>query len=245
MKGVEAGPEKIASLIQFLNHPDKKVIRQVADNLISMAANFPQLTQRLHELLSSSTDEKRWPIAYVLAHISPPSSSCLNALKETLDSKDPDIRWAVSLLLARLGKNNQEIVSLMLDLLKSGTPTQRRMAVYCLRDLDLKDDVSLRAIVESLRDPDPLVRVAAVTSLKIFPDIGQEGMEILLHLFLADPDSRVRYNAAVMLAQLGAPTREIRAALEDASQSKDPHLKKAANAALDLLQKKGPASCIK
>ena len=238
---MEEESERIDSLINSLHHRDKKVIRQAADALISSAPGFPDLARRLDRLLGDTSEGNRWPIAYVLAHISsPPSSSCLSALKETLGSKDPDIRWAVALLLVRLGKSDRGIVTLLLELLKSGTPTQRRMALYCLRDIDLKDSVSLQAFQESLRDSDALVRVAAVTSLKSRSDINKEVLDLLLQLFLADPDSRVRHTAALALAQLGAPTREIRRALEDASQSADPQLKKAASAALNLLQKKGP-----
>ncbi len=235
---MEEDPEQIASLIASLNHPNKKVIRQAAETLISMAPKFPELSERLQRLLSDSPDEKRWPIAYVLAHISPPSPSCRHALSETLGSKDPDIRWAVGLLLVRLGKSDREVVNLLLDLLKSGTPTQKRMALYCLRDINLKDKAFLRAFLGMLWDLDPLVRVAAVTSLKIRPDVGKDGLDHLLDLFLRDPDSRVRHTAALALAQLGAPTREIRGALEEASQSDNPQLRKAAIAALDLLQKK-------
>lgn len=238
---MEEESEKIASLIQSLNHPNKKVIRQAADALISLAPGFPHLTQRLDRLLRETLQENRWPIAYVLAHISPASPPCLNVLRETLDSKDPDIRWAAALLFIRLAKSDQGIVTLLYNLLKTGTPTQRRMVVYCLRDIDLKDTASLQALLESLRDPDPLVRVAAVTSLKSLPEIGKDGLDLLLDLFLSDSDPRVRYNAALTLAQVGAPTDKIRRALEDASRSEDPQLKKAATAALDLLQKKGPA----
>ena len=234
--------EKISSLIDSLNHPDKKVIRQAAETLISIGSHLPELSQRLERLLSDTPAENRWPIAYVLAHISPLSSSCLDVLKETLGSEDPDIRWAVALLLVRLGKSDGGIVPLLLDLLKTGIPTQRRMAVYCLRDMNLKDTPSLQALLQSLRDPEPLVRVAAVASLRVRTEVGKDGVNRLLHLFLEDPDSRVRNTAAITLARLGAPTDEIRTALKDASQSKDPQLKKAANAALDLLQKKGPAS---
>jgi HEAT repeat protein len=232
--------EQIASLISSLSHPDKKVIRQAADSLISMALHRPELTRRLSDLLGEAPKESRWPIAYVLAHVSPPSSACLHVLRETLDSKDPDIRWAVGLLLVRLGKSHAGVVTLMLDLLKTGSPTQRRMAIYCLRDVSLKDTAFHQALLESLRDPDPLVRVAAVTSLKFLPEIGKDGLDFLLHLFLADPDPRVRRTAALSLAQLGAPSDEARAALKDASRGADLQLKKAAEAALDLLEKKGP-----
>ena len=237
--------ERIASLIDSLNHPDKKVIRQAADALISIAPDFPHLTERLNRLLSEIPPDKSWPIAYVLAHISSPSSSCLHVLSEILGSKDPDIRWAVGLLLVRLGRSDRAAVELLLDLLKSGTPTQRRMALYCLRDINLKDTAVLRAFLEMLRDLDPLVRVAAVTSLKIRTDVGKDGLDHLLDLFLRGPDSRVRHTGALALAQLGAPTREIRSALEEASRSEDAQLKKAAGAALQLLQKKGPAPSAK
>lgn len=234
------GAEDIASLIESLDHPNRAVVRAAVDSLVALGPG-PEIQQALNKLLNDSSRKIRWPIAYTLAQLSFPSSQCLEVLIEGLGSEDQDIRWATLLLTARLGKSDERIVSLLLGLLKTGSSIQRRMAVYCLRDMDLKDAESLQALMESLRDPDPLVRVAAVTSLKGRPEVGQEGGDLLLHLFLKDPDPRVRHTAALTLAQLGDPTEEIRAALKDASRGDDPQLKKAANAALDLLQKKGPA----
>lgn len=237
--------EKIAHLIGSLYHTHKKIIRQAAETLISMAPDLPDLAERLYKLLNDTPQEKRWPIAYVLAHISSPSSVCLDVLKQTLDHRDPDIRWAVALLLVRLGKNDDGTAALLFELLKTGTATQRRMVLYCLRDMDLKDTASLEAMLESLEDPEPLVRVAAVTSLKLRHEVGKHGLDSLLQLFLQDPDPRVRHTAAITMAQLGASTREIRTALEGASQSQDPQLKRVASAALDLLKKKGPTNSSK
>jgi HEAT repeat protein len=230
--------DEIASLIEALNHPDKRTIRRAADSLISVAPRFPELAHRLDQLLGAGGLESRWPIAYVLAHISSPSSLCLQVLKETLDSKDPDIRWAISLLFVRLAKNDNAIVALFLDLLKTGTPTQRRMAVYCLRDLNLKDSASLEMLVESLDDSDPLVRVAIVTSLKSRAEMSKDYLGRLLRLFWNDPDSRVRHTLAITLAELGSTNDEIQAALVNASRTDDPHLKKAAIAALATVKKK-------
>ncbi len=234
-------PEKIASLIKSLNHPDKKVIRKAVDALISIAARMPLLADKLNELLNDTPAEKRWPIAYVLAHISCASLSSLKILTETLGNSDPDIRWAVALLLVRLAKqSNPGVAAHLVDLLKSGRPTQRRMAVYCLRDIGAQDTSSRQALLDALHDPDPLVRVAAVTSLKARPEIGASALDHLLRFVLADPDSRVRASAALALAHLGAPTDPVRRALRDASESADTRLSKAARAALALLEKKGP-----
>lgn len=237
--------QEITSLIESLSHSDKKIKRRASDALISVAPKVPALAQRLEQILATTPMESRWPIAYVLGHITLPSALCLEVLKQTLDSKDPDIRWAILLLLVRLAKNDKAMVRVLLELLKAGTATQRRMAVYCLRDLNLNDPVSLQALSESLRDPDPLVRVATVTSLKNRTEINEDQLDCLLQLFSDDPDSRVKYAVAFALVELASPSDKIFTALLDASQSGDPRLKKAATAALDLLKKKAHPSTAK
>lgn len=236
-----ASEDEIASLLESLTDADKRTIRRAADRLIAIASDYPSLGERLNQLANQIPIQARWPIAYVLAHTSPLSSACLDILKETLGNNDPDIRWAIALLLVRLAKQYQAAATLLFDLRKSGDPTQRRMALYCLRDLDLKDAVSLRALQESLSDSDPLVRVAALTSLKSRSDIERDGTDRVLHLLWQDPDSRVRHTAAIVLAGWGGLSEKIQPALELASRSEDLQLKKAANAALDLLKKKRPA----
>lgn len=233
-------PEKISALLDSLNQSDKSAIRAAVDSLIPIVSSSPEVRDSLHQLLMDPSRKNRWPIAYILAHLPNPPEACHKVLLETLDSQDPDIRWAVALLLVRLAKNDHAIESRLLGLLKSGTSNQRRMAVYCIRDMELKDGSSLQALLKTLQDSDPLVRVAAVTSLRMRHDVNKDGLDSILHLFLEDPDSRVRYSAALTLAGLGAPTQKIRAALEEASRSKDPQLKKAATAALTLLKKRGP-----
>jgi vesicle coat complex subunit len=238
---MEEVPEEIASLIESLGHSDKRIIRRAAESLISAAPQLPFLAQKLDQLLHAGKTERRWPIAYVLARISSPSSLCLEVLKETLDSKDPDIRWAIAVLLVGLAKNAREMLPLFFDLLRTGTPTQRRMAVYCLRDLRLRDATSLQTLVDSLQDPDPLVRVAIVTTLQSRTELDKDHLNHLLRLFLEDPDPRVRHTLALTLAELGSPNDEIHAALANASRSDDPNLKKAAIAALARLKKKAHA----
>ena len=231
--------EKINSLIQSLHHPDKKAAREAVEALISLANTAPEIAVELRSALDRAPAEQRWPIAYVLAQISPLSAPCLEALKAALDISDSDIRWAVALLLVRVAKKSDPgIVAHLVDLLKSGRPTQRRMAVYCLRDIGAQDPLSRRGLLDALCDPDPLVRVAVVTSLKARPEIGREALDHLLRLFAVDPDSRVRASVAFALAYLGGATDKILGALKDASEGPDLRLNKAARAALALLEKK-------
>ena len=231
--------DKIAALIADLDHSDKPRIRAAVDALIPLAADAPALADELNRLLDDSRGRHPWPAAYVLAHLPHPSQRVFETLLNTLDHPDPDIRWAIMLLLVRLAKTDSGIVRLLLDLRRTGTATQRRMAIYGIRDLNLTDAASLRALLDSLGDDDPTVRVAAVTSLKGRLGIDSGGRKMLYDLFVNDPDLRVRNAAAVTLAQLGSPSEEFLAALKMAEASEHAQLKKAATAALAILKKAG------
>jgi HEAT repeat protein len=220
---------------------DKPTIRAAADKLVKLIADAPAMADELNRLLDDSRGKHRWPAAYILAHLPHPSQRVFNVLIDALDHPDADIRWAVMLLLVRLAKSDGEIIRLLFELRKTGTPTQRRMALYCIRDLDLTEAASLQALLDSLRDDDPTVRVAAVTSLKRKMGIDSGGRKMLYDIFVNDPDLRVRNAAAVTLAQLGSPSEEFLAALKMAEASEHVQLKKAAKAAIAILQKRRSA----
>jgi len=233
--------DKIAALIADLDQLDKPTIRAAVDKLIKLAVAAPALADELNRLLDDSRGRHQWPAAYILAHLPHPSQRVFAVLLNALDHPDPEIRWAVMLLLVRLAKTDRDIVGLLLELRETGTPTQRRTAIYCIRDLSLTDATSLQALLNSLRDDDPTVRVAAVTSLKRRTEIDSDGRKILYDLFVNDPDLRVRNAAAVSLAQLGSPSDEFLAALKTAEVSEHAQLRKAATAALAIIQKRRSA----
>jgi len=230
--------DRIASLISALESTDKPTIRAAVDALIPLAKESPQIASKLSQLLNEPQRASRWPIAYVLANLPGPSEIAVEVLVDTLDTKDSDIRWAIALLLIQLARKDPTIITRLLETASKGTPAQRRMAVYCIRDLKLSDHPSLTALLNSLSDSDPGVRVAAVTSFKTRSDIGRNEEKALLRLLLEDPDGRVKNAAAVTLAQLGAAFEEFLAALERATSSPNWQLRKAANAALDLIKKR-------
>jgi HEAT repeat protein len=232
--------DKIAALVESLDRRDKKEMRRAAEALIAYGKTAPLLADKLHALMETAPAEIRWPIAYVAAQIAPLTPACLDALKIALDVPDPDIRWAIVVLLADLGKQSPAgVAEALAELVRSGSSTQRRMAIYCLRDIGARDALALDALRGALGDDDPLVRVAAATSLKTFPEIAGAQTDALLRL-LSDRDSRVRASAAMALAHADPPSAKIRRALEDASRGDDPKLVKAARAALEILNKKGP-----
>ena len=239
---MDRGDNKIATLIADLETSDKPTLRKLVDALIGMAADDAQITTTLIDLLNDPTRKNRWPIAYILASLPSPPQSSIQVLIETLDHRDPDIRWAVALILVRLAHTDRQVSKLLIQLASKGTANQRRMAIYSLRDVGLMDEESVQALLNSLRDPDPTVRVAAATSLKMQPGLSENGKNELLLLFLKDEDLRVRNSAAVILAQLGSPSEKFLNELEKASASDNVQLKKAALTALDILKKRSAPS---
>ncbi|MET0500664.1 MAG: HEAT repeat domain-containing protein [Candidatus Binatia bacterium] len=239
---MDSGVDKIATLIADLEQSDKPTLRRVVDALIALAAHDPQIALTLNDLLADPSRKNRWPIAYVLASLPLPALAGVQVLLETLDHRDPDIRWAVALILIRLAKTDRQVLGLLIELALKGTANQRRMAIYALRDVGLSDEDSVRTLLNSLGDPDPTVRVAAVTSLKMRPQLDEDGKTRLLEIFLGDKDLRVRNSAAVTLAQLGAPSAEFLNELTRASASDNAQLKKAATTAFDILKKRSAPS---
>jgi HEAT repeat protein len=115
------------------------------------------------------------------------------------------------------------------------------MALYCLRDLALSDSTSLAALLAALHANEATVRVAAAICLKTRPDIDDAGKDLLLRVYAQDAELKVRYAAAIALASLGAPAPEFVMVLRNNSESENQQTKKAAMAALALLEKRRPA----
>ena len=232
---------QIAALLAELDQPDKPRIRAAVDALINLGAQWVDLRAALEQRLMDAQHKNHWPIAYILGHLPQPSPAVVEALLDGLDHPEPDIRWAIGLLLVRMVKAERHLVKSLMRLCTGGTAVQKRMAIYCIRDLDLADAGSLELLVRSLRDDDATVRVAAATSLKSRADLDAPGRKALLDAFLEDSQPKVRNAAAITLAQLGSPSEDFVRALENAGKSDDAQIKKAAAAALAFLQNKRSA----
>jgi len=233
--------DKIAALIADLDHLDKPTIRAAVDKLMPLAADRADLRAKLNQLLIDRKHGNLWPIAYLLGHLAKPSDAVVETLLEGLNHREPDIRWAIALLLVRMAQTEGDLIARLMELCRSGTSNQKRMAIYCIRDLHLSDAASLAALLDPLGDLEPTVRVAAVTSLIKRSDIDSTGRNKLYELFSNDPELKVRNAAAVSLAQMGSPPEGFLAALKKAADSEHAQLRKAAAAALAILKKRRSA----
>lgn len=239
---METDDQQTAALIADLDHHDKPTLRAAVDQLIPLAAERPRLREILNQRLVDAGHRNYWPVAYILGHLPQPPAAAIESLLDALGHREPDIRWAIALLLIRIAKQDANLVDSLIHLCATGTITQKRMALYSLRDLTLSDPVSSAALLKALGDSDATVRVAATISLKLRSDLNDAGKTILLQTYLKDSEAKVRNAAAIALANLGSPDAEFLRALRKNRDSDDDQTRKAAIAALDLLEKRRSAS---
>lgn len=233
--------DEIVRLIADLDHTDKPTIRAAVDALTARAAESPVIRDLLDRRLAQPGHKNYWPAAYILGQLPQPSPATIRILLDALDHPAPDIRWAIALLIIEIAKRDSDIVKLLIDLCAGGSANQKRMAIYCLRDLGLTDLASLTAMLAGLSDADPTVRVAAALALKTRNDVTVDGKNRLCAIYISDADARVRHAAAITLASLGERSEKFLAALKKNTTSEDAQTKKAACAALALLERR-PAS---
>jgi len=227
---------EIADLIAKLDDGHKPTVRAAVDALIPLAAKFPSVQEALNRRLHAGP-KREWPVAYILAHLPRPSQRTIRTLLDALDHREADIRWAIALLLVRIAKDQPAMVNQLMDLCATGTANQKRMALYCIRDLTLSDANSLAALLGALLDLDPTVRVAAAISLKSRSDLDHAGRDALLQAYLKDTEVRVRNAAAITLAHLGETSAEFLSALQQAVDGEDEQARKTAATALALIKK--------
>lgn len=232
---------EIAELIAKLDDEHKPTVRAAVDALIPLAAKFPSVQEALNRRLHAGP-KRAWPIAYILAHLPRPSQPTMRTLFDALDHREADIRWAIALLLVRIAKDQPAMVDQLMDLCATGTANQKRMAVYCIRDLMLSDTNSLAALLGALLDSDPTVRVAAAISLKSRSDLDQAARDALLQAYLKDTELRVRNAAAITLAHLGETSAKFLSALQQAVDGEDEQVRKTAVTALALIKKRSASA---
>lgn len=226
-------PDICRSLLQCLGHNQKNVQRAAAAQLIHFAHNQPEIFKALTHTLSDPDSRIRWTAAFTLSQLDLPGPSPLPVLIENLGHQESDLRWAAATALLHLAEQHrQAVVSAMIHLVYADNAVQRRMALYCLRDLGQTGHEAQTAYLISLNDADAMVRLGGLSCLGKLRLTSEPVRETILQLLLNDPDMGVRRSTAVTLGQIGDSNPAVLEALQAASRGADTSLRKAAARAL-------------
>ncbi|TMA71029.1 MAG: hypothetical protein E6J69_00715 [Deltaproteobacteria bacterium] len=229
----DAGTAELEALALCLGHDHKLVQRRAAEAFAALDRRGTPVRAVLAAALRSTAARQRWGAAYALALLGAPPRDTLPVLLETLGEDDGDLRWAAARIVVRM-RDEPELVRMLAELAARGRGPQRKMALYCIRDLGAPSTDAEGVAAAALGDPDVGVRLAALSTLPAVAVDRVTASHRLLSL-LEDPDGGVRRAAAVALGELGTGSEEVVAALHAAAASEDASLKRAAERALRRL----------
>jgi HEAT repeat protein len=227
-------PADLARALADLGHARKAVQRPAAERLAAAAREEATVRAALAARLASADERERWGAAYALAHVEPAPRDAMPVLLDALASSDGDVRWAAARLVVSAVRHEPALAALVPPLVGAATAVQRKMALYCLRDLGAAVAIDRAGIAPALADVDPAVRIAAMAAaLAVLPHTDDLAERIAT--VLDDDEPGVRRVAAVTLGQLGIATPAVVGRLDAATSSEDATLAKAARAALSRL----------
>ncbi len=232
----------IENLIRELGDMHKSVQRRAIDELVAIAAiGNPLVTEKLRESIASADRRVRWAAAYALGQIGADAFAMDSAdvLCEAMGDDDGDIRWAATNLMVRLGRDNlTEISARLLKLAADSDHNARKMALYCIRDLEIGGAELLDVVEGAVHDADLHVRLAALSVLSRLRDASGRTVRIILECMKSDPDAGVRRAAASALGNIQNAGADAAAALASAAADHaDESLARAARGALDRIDK--------
>ena len=233
----------VEKLMRELGDARKTVQRRAIDELVAIAGSGnPAVTEKLRGSMASADRRVRWAGAYALGQIGAGAFAmdCADALGEAMADDDGDIRWAATNLMVQLGREHPaEIGARMLRLAADGDRNARKMALYCIRDLDIAGPELLAVVERAVHDSDVHVRLAALAVLSRLRDWPEAAARIMLGCLKSDPDAGVRRAAASALGNIQSATAEAMSALISAAADRsDESLARAARGALNRLEKR-------
>lgn len=226
--------DDVDASLAALGDARKSVQRPAAERLADAARSDAAVRPRVAALLSSPDSRLRWGAAYALARLETAPLDAMPVLVEALGSGDGDVRWAAARIVTAAVSVAPEVGSELTRLLGAPSALQRKMALYCLRDLGGEVAVGRDALATGLADPDVAVRLAALSASAALLPPSADTAELIAAL-VEDPDPGVRRAAAATVGRLGVGGAGVARRLAAASASDDPALARVAAQALSRL----------
>ncbi len=227
------GDGEFEALAECLGDARKAVQRPAAEAFAALAGRGVAVGHVLDAALRSASPRLRWGAAYALSLLGAPPEEAIPVLLEALGVDDGDVRWAAAGIVVGV-RDRPALVDQLVALVRAGNAAQRKMALYCLRDLGARSPAAAAAALAALADEDAGVRLAAMASLpRLVEERGAAAAGLVAAL--ASDEEGLRRAAAAALGSLGERSETALAALRGAADSPDRALRRAAERSLRML----------
>lgn len=229
----EPSAAELDALRDCLGDSHKLVQRRAAEAFAELVRRGVNIGDRLAGALDVDDLRLRWGAVYALSRIGPLTLKALPTLLDVIGLDDGDMRWAASELIKGLADSARPtVVDRLLEAAATPGP-RRKMALYCLRDLQVPQAADL--VGAALADTHLETRLAALALLaKVHADPAAAAA--IIRPLIDDADPRMQRAAAATLGNLGVSSPEILAALNRVADSKDQALRRAAERSLRRLR---------
>jgi len=227
-----------AILVQLLGSPAKEIARRAAE-VLQVSAAEPLASSLLTDALEDVDARRRWGAAFALARAGRCDTTVVRVAIDSMSLVDGDVRWAAAEIVREAAGRVPQAVDWLRVAAMGESAQGRKMALYCLRDVD-RDEHD--AFVAALDDRDREVRLAGLSGLcERDGDRAGRTIDRVVALIRGDEDAGVRRSAAATLGRMlrssaagdSEAGRLAVAVLETlADDASDPHLQRAARRAL-------------
>lgn len=236
-------PDGLADeLLACLDESSGLVQRAAADELVRLSAVEPLIEARLRDRLDAAHAATRRAAAFTLARLGGRAARLVPVLIEALGDPVSEVRWSAHHALALIREQRASVLPALVAAARDAVPLRRRMALYGLRDWGAPAAEVEGLVLGGLADLDPTVRLAAL-ALASHDERGTEAVrDAVLGALAGDAVHGVRRAATAALARMAASGSDAacadlaRGALERAARDPDPRMRKAARAALRLIE---------
>lgn len=226
------GAAELNALRDCLGDAHKLVQRRAAEAFAALAGRGVGVGERLRAALDARDIRLRWGAAYALSLIGPLPLDALPTLLDVMALDDGDLRWAAAELVKRLAATDRAAVVQRLLAAAAEPAAQRKMALYCLRDLAVGE--AFGVALDAVKGGHIETRLAALAVIAaVHPDPAAAARRMAM--LVEDPDPRMQRAAAGTLGGLGVSFEEVVDALRRAEASDDPSLRRAAARSLRRL----------
>jgi len=206
------------TLVNVLNdaNEDVQVRRFAAFTLGKVGSASPEAIPALVAALKSPNDEMRAAAVGALLSFGPSAEGAVGPLVEAFGDPKREVR---SLACQTLGRIGRPAVPALIRALQDAAPQRRKYAVETLALITPRELATVRALISLPRDPYLEVRVSCLLALGHFEEADAES-ELLapaLTSCLADPNSDVRWAAALSLVSIGRGRQAVPQLIESLS----------------------------
>jgi len=214
------GDALLEAIAPLLGAPDKQLSRRAA-GLLSRA--LLEGDARAGDLLRASlygeTLLERWGAAFALAAADIVDADVGAAALEALAvDDDGDIRWAAAGVVRKVAEREPVFLRRLESAAAEATGSQRKMCIYCLRDLGYRDTALYCA---ALGADDVGTRHAALSALQACGRAGDATISAVVNRLAVEDDPGVRRSLAIVLGRIMGENPDAAEALRRASADSD------------------------